>query len=535
VHEAADSYADIPYASFCHPQANLDALHVLGRLFGLAPAPADRCRVLELGCASGGNLLPLAELWPNSRFVGVDRSATQIASARALADELGLANVELLARDILELDADALGRFDYVICHGVFSWVPSEVQDHILALLPGLLGPHALALVSYNVQPGWHMREMLRELMVYRARTQADAHAQLREARAVVELISDAIEQRRAHIGASEPDLYERLVLRERELVRRVPDAFLFHEHLEHDNSPTFFHRFMRRISPLPLRYLCDTELDTMVTHDLPPAVTSKLAQLSGDRVAFEQYLDFVRNREFRNTVLCSAEVTPRGEIDPEVIAGLRFAMHSRPQLAPEPALMQPGVPLTFPLHEAVDERAAIRVSDPPSKAALVELCERWPSSVAFPDLLAAAEARLHALGLAWPTDSRARLIASLVECLVRRAVIARAIEPPLANDLSRPRVSGFNRLMAARAGWIAGAGHRPFMLDPTLVQLLPLLDGRDRPALLDELRELAGRGLLVPRKHGVPITSDPELGAALAEFLDASLASLRRLPALLA
>jgi hypothetical protein len=68
------SYGDVPYVSQPFPQTHPDRLATLGRLFGLTPAPIPRCRVLELGCASGGNLIPLAYQLPESEFVGVNPS-----------------------------------------------------------------------------------------------------------------------------------------------------------------------------------------------------------------------------------------------------------------------------------------------------------------------------------------------------------------------------------------------------------------------------------------------------------------------------
>ncbi|NVB39013.1 methyltransferase regulatory domain-containing protein [Pseudenhygromyxa sp. WMMC2535] len=532
----ADSYAELPYPSYCHPLTGVDGLCARGRLFGLATAPTARCRVLELGCASGGNLFPLAELWPDSRFVGVDRSQTQISAARELAATLGSRNIEFLAADILDLDPEALGRFDYVLCHGVWSWVPEPVRARILAMLPELLRPAGLAVISYNVYPGWHMREVVRGLMVERSRGLASAGAQVVRAREAVELVHASIAARRAHIGAEAPSVYEQAFAREREVVRRLPDAFLAHEHLEQDNTPVRFCEFAERAQAAGLAYVGDAELDTMVARDLPPDTLAALQAAAEDRVGFEQLLDFVRNRELRHSILCRRDANPRAEIDPAALETLRFAQHSRPLVEISAATLRPETAVVFPLHGSDDERAGIRVSDPLTKAALVELCARWPASVELPALERGARERLAQAGLELegdPAQHRAQLCASLLECLLRRALSVRVCEPPLARSLTRPRVGAFNREMAARTGWVAGLDHQPFMLDPTLRHLVPLLDGRERPALLTALRELVARGALVPRRDGVPVLDGPQLDAALESFLQASSTSLARLPVL--
>ena len=50
----------------------------MGKLFGLNTAAPTQCRVLELGCAAGLNLIAMAALLPESTFVGIDLSPVQI-------------------------------------------------------------------------------------------------------------------------------------------------------------------------------------------------------------------------------------------------------------------------------------------------------------------------------------------------------------------------------------------------------------------------------------------------------------------------
>ncbi len=116
------TYDALPYEDYAHPEATPAHLAAVAWMFGHPAAPPARARVLEIGCATGGHLLPLAEAFPEAQFVVVDPSAAQIAQAEAHRDALGLGNVSLLARSFTDLD-DSLGRFDYVLCHGVWSWV----------------------------------------------------------------------------------------------------------------------------------------------------------------------------------------------------------------------------------------------------------------------------------------------------------------------------------------------------------------------------------------------------------------------------
>ena len=101
-------------------QTHPDQLAAVATLFGMRPQPPDRCRVLELGCAGGGNLIPMALALPESRFLGIDLSRRQISTGQALVRKLGLRNIGLQPLSVLDLDS-RFGRFDYIICHGIYS------------------------------------------------------------------------------------------------------------------------------------------------------------------------------------------------------------------------------------------------------------------------------------------------------------------------------------------------------------------------------------------------------------------------------
>src|SRR6516225_2201094 len=116
--ETLKSYDEIPYDSHSFPHSHPSATATVAALFGMSPAPVDNCRVLELGCAGGFNLIPIAAVFPESRFVGVDLSAKQVADGLKAIEALGLKNIELKAMSITDV-GDDFGQFDYVISHGV--------------------------------------------------------------------------------------------------------------------------------------------------------------------------------------------------------------------------------------------------------------------------------------------------------------------------------------------------------------------------------------------------------------------------------
>lgn len=163
----------MPYPTHSLRQAQPDRLATIATLFGMEPPPVERCRVLELGCGEGANATAMAFHAPGSEIVGIDISTAAIARARVAAEALGLSNVTFRHVDIMDLSLEA-APFDYIIAHGVYSWVEAPVRDRLLAICRALLGPHGVAFVSYNTLPGYHVAGMLREMMLFHVRGTED-------------------------------------------------------------------------------------------------------------------------------------------------------------------------------------------------------------------------------------------------------------------------------------------------------------------------------------------------------------------------
>src|SRR3569623_819838 len=163
-------YNLLPYQSKAFAQSEPSRLGGIARLFGLEAAPLDGARVLELGCASGGNIIPLALRYPGASFIGVDLARTQVAAGRARIARLGQGKIEI---------GDELGSFDYIISHGVYSWVPPAVQDAIFRIVGARLSPVGIACISYNVLPGWRMLQPLRDAFMLQIPDDVDSLARV--------------------------------------------------------------------------------------------------------------------------------------------------------------------------------------------------------------------------------------------------------------------------------------------------------------------------------------------------------------------
>ena len=457
------SYDAFPYQSFPFAQTHPDRLATLGQLFGATPPPIATCRVLEIGCASGGNLIPMAASMPRAQFVGVDFSPVQIAEGDADVRALGLANIRLLDLDIRAF-GDAFGRFDYIVAHGVYSWVPDPVQERLLEICERHLAPTGIAYISYNTLPGWRMRGMVREAMQFHATQVADPRLRVAEARAMLDFLAQSLR--------ADPSAYASALREEAERVRHQADYYVFHEYLEEVNDPVYFHQFMERVSRHGLRYLADTDFASMLSSDLAPEVKETLARIAPDVLKREQFMDFLRNRTFRQTLLVREAVSLNRKLSPLPVMSLHVASQARPE--------RTAFDLESDASESflVPDGPGLKTAQPVTKAAMLALAAIWPASLSFDALCDEASARLGGATPIGP-EERQRLAFELLQAFAG-GVLELHSGPPAFDVVpaERPQASALARLQAARGAQVTNLRHQPGALDDAARRLIALLDG---------------------------------------------------------
>ncbi len=494
-------YERMPYSTAPAPHTHPANLAVRAFLSGLEPAPVGRCRVLELGCADGGNLIAMAEALPGSRFVGIDLVPRQIAAGRSAVAALGLDNVELVEMSILDVGPD-LGSFDYVIVHGVYSWVSAPVQEKILAVCREHLAPAGVAYVSYNTYPGWHLGDFLREMMLYVTREIAEPEMRLAWGSEFVRLIASSTAGR----GDGHAE-FLRWAVDHLDAFPSRPE-YLLHEHFERSNRPLYFHQFMARAEAHALQYLEEAESDAPALQGLEPAMAERLWSLAADRVELEQYLDFVRNRRFRRTLLCHAAQPLDPDAAQRRVPSLFAASMARPAAA--------APDLDSTAAEPFEAEAGDRFSSdhPAVKHALARLGETWPGVLGFAELLAAAPAG--------PTAEGAEALAAALHTLFRLGVLELFVTPPrrAAVVAERPLAATVARHAAAAGPFVPTLRHRLLRIDDAAARhVLRQLDGRrDRATLAASLPP----DLVHDGEGGE--SADQIVERRLRDFLDAAL-----------
>jgi len=479
------AYEQLSYPGYAYATTHPARLEVVGRLLGLDPAPAASCRVLELGCGDGGNALSIAQTLPGAAVVGLDAAGAAVARGVELARAAGLENVDLRVGDFESLLAGthegggardagsgswlAPASVDYVIAHGVYSWIPPAARVALLACVRRVLAPHGIAFVSYNAYPGSYLRDMARDMLRWHLRDVAEPAARLAGAHELMETI----------VAIEEPSPYARVLREHMERMLRASDALLFHDDLAEISTPFYVHEVAEHAAAHGLRFLAEAELAESMMREVPASAERLMAGAADDVVAREQYLDFFKNRMFRQTLLCHGEVPARRALDDRVLERLWLSTAAR-------SAGGDGGEETF----ATQDGHTMTTSEPHVRAAMRALAAAWPAALPFAETAAAAR---EAAGAEVPADVvDARLRDVMLQAHLARVVGLAGCPLPAASAATaaaaeRQRASALARAQqAAGAEVISSLLHANVKLDEPLdLALLPLLDGtRDRDAL---------------------------------------------------
>ena len=491
------SYEEFPYEEMVHWKTHPDHLAAVAALGGLRTPDVESSRVLEIGCAAGSNLLPMVEFLPGARFLGIDLAQRQVEAGNKIVGELGLQNVELRCQDLMEFPDDA-GEFDFIIAHGVYSWVPSQVRQRLLNVCHRHLSPNGVAYISYNAFPGWHYRQALRDAMRFRTRELKPGLERVARAREMAALVAEHC----PHTGPLPGML--RAVEKE---IAGLSNQSVAHDHMEAVNDPCYFSDFVSELRRHGLQYLQDAENEGDQWHRVPPAAQEAINKLTSDPIDREQYIDFVINRTFRSSVVCRQDATLHA---PERLMQSLYIASDKPETNGVDAKGQAVVVFGA-------EPFKVNVKDAGVIAVIRQLKRSWPAAVSFAEL--AATMSQNSREFSSPPMATGAL-ANLLLTYYRLELIELSARPKsgIAAVLPlRPRSTRYACWQAKHRSGVTTLRHRSLVLDAACCELVATLDGsRDVSGLADEIdRRIRDGG-----KSAWPAVGREKLGAMVESML---------------
>jgi 2-polyprenyl-3-methyl-5-hydroxy-6-metoxy-1,4-benzoquinol methylase len=513
----AATYDSMPYPGYTIEETHPGRLAAMGKLHGLQAIDPKNARILELGCGTGINLLAMAQLWPEAELVGIDLAEGHIAEAREAARETGLeSRVTFLREDLSEIRGD-LGKFDMIICHGVYSWVPPAVRKAVLDLCRERLNPIGIAYVSYNALPGWRARGAIREMMLQRTEGVSDPRERVAMARALVDFLAATVPEELPH---------GKFLRNEAAYLRGRDDAYVAHDYLSPFNEAFYFRDFVKEAAAHGLGYLGDANPWSMRADDLPAATLQQLAQLAAGPVERGQYLDYIRDRTFRCTLLCHAAAARSAQPDPRLLEGLQVRGRLRLK---EPYRNGRALFTT---------RSGAEIAVPRSSAATLfaRIAELGAGGVRGAmesgELIREVLASLGGVcdGLSGE-EALGALQRMLFEAFTRQLIDLTVGLPSPAgrpSPASHPKSLSVTRWQASRGEWVSAGDLGYLRIDELLRKFLALSDGtRNRSEIVAGLVEAFARGQITIPGNGGGLKDAAQVKALLASRYPAILGHL--------
>ncbi|HEV8414400.1 MAG TPA: class I SAM-dependent methyltransferase [Bryobacteraceae bacterium] len=462
-------YNEIPYPTHVYPETHPDSLARTAVLFGMEPPPVQQCRVLEIACGDGGNLIPMGFELPNSEFLGIDIASTPIQIGQRVMERSGVKNVTLRALDLMEVAHD-FGTFDYIIAHGIYSWAPDAVREKLLRICRDHLSPRGVAFISFNTGPAGRIRQLTRDMIMFHLRAAGIEADQVAEGRKFLQMLVDL---------ADDSSIWKAVLGNEAVRLSKRPDSVTFHDELGAAYSPVYFADFAAAAEQNGLQSLSDSDLKDIVDPIKPEAAKALERLANGDVVRYQQYLDFLVFRGFRRSLLCHRDIPlERGQ----------YLQRVQTLLVASPLSKSSVEPAGREVFTNRRGSGRITTNNPVVLRALARLETVWPRAKHFSELVREIVTEV-------PPELRAEAPAALAQSLLNLAanklVDLRTYQASLAESIpARPLTTGLARLQAEEGVYVTTLLHTQVEIpDAQTRRLLQLLDGtRDLEALVSAM-----------------------------------------------
>lgn len=503
---------DLPYIDASSPFTHPDCLYSMATLFGIRAAPVTKCRLLSLAAFDGTNLIATAFSLPGSQFVGLTNSKHDFEEANAKITALGLKNIEIKFLDIMDVNSD-IGAFDYIVAQGLYSWVDDEKRKRILQLCRNLLNADGVVYVNYNSYPGWRMHNALRDMMLYHVRNEINNKEIVAKARNFTQIIAKAAPQI--------DHLYGLIMQDQLDMIKGWSDDYLLHDTLGDINQPFYFHEFADAARKEKLQFISDAEFHSMVPNKFIDDAVQLIKEQGNDRIAKEQYMDFFRNRMFKQTLLCHDNVQLNTHLNFQAFKKFYYTAPISPMSTiPD---IQTEMPKTF---KTIDN-VAITSTDPIMKALLLYLSSQYPMTKNYDDILTNLQKILGSNyqyiakdGKLIPFDEA--VIKTLLDCYSIGVLKVFAHSIDVIREIhNKPKISELARYEAAHGLIITNQLHDAVRIDMFTHHVLPHLNGNnDVDSLVEILMEMVTSGKISFRKGDVSISDVDEIRDILKKRL---------------
>lgn len=428
-------------------------------------SPLHRFHLTELGCGDGANLLPIAFYHPDSTFIGIDNAESELSRASEGARQIGLQNIQFVQPDVRDLEPAEFAPCDYIIAHGLYSWVSDDTRESILQFCQNCLSPTGLAYISYNAQPGWASRGLVRDILL-RSRTvqQAAIEDKANKAMEVASQLLDTLPSR--------DYAYAALLADELQRVRDGKPFYVFHEYLEEFNEGFWLRDFVEHARQNDLNYVCDAQFSQW-EGQIPKELRLTLSQAGLDPIEQEETADLLCNRYFHASILCRSDAPREPRSHQEMFEHVYIA--SSLCAESDPFDLTEGVVELF--IGAHDQEITLDVSI--TKAAVVLLAAQWPAGMQLKTLFQKAAKLLIEHGCEVLDKAQTQLVEEMITLFEVGAINLRLKEPNFNMTTSEyPKIHALARYEIGHSEALTTPYHLPLTLNMQMLEVARVMDG---------------------------------------------------------
>lgn len=499
----------VPLAAAVAPSSHIARMAAVGRLFGIKTAQPAKAKVLEVGCGVGFQLMASAQLFPNGSFVGIDTSEKHIESAQQIASATGLENVTFT--QVSDWDDLPKGKFDYIVCKNLYSYLNEEQRGRLFKALEAKLEKNGLIFMGYHCLPGWSMHQSLRQMMQMHTNN-LEAGQKVVQARALLKFLAESNQN---------DSPYQRYLTATLDGLKNIDDSVIEKEFLSDHNDAVFFKDFVVQAAQHKLGYVGDAEPASMLLDNLSASAKETLASLKLDLYTTEQYMDFIRNRGHRNSLMCHSEVKISREVTIDRIDDLQVKMRGSID-----SISAEGDNAVFSLASG----AKINLAGKPAVSLFSSLAKYGKRGVAAKVLVKEIAHQLHQNDASL---DEAKLTQDLSSVLLQgyfRALVDFTYGETVvdAQQVQHPKALPLAKWQAERGLNLNTAFLDSLSADAFINKLLSLCDGsRDQEALLSELVGAVERSELQLHENNKPVSDKGRVKLVISRLLEPGIQQL--------
>ena len=474
-------YDKVPYKGLIIPNSFPGHLALCNMWHNGRHSPLQRFHLTELGCGDGANLLPIAFYHPDSTFIGIDNAESGLSRAREGARQIGLQNIQFMQKDICEIEQAEIVQCDYIIAHGLYSWVSDDIREAILQFCRNGLSATGLAFISYNAQPGWASRGLVRDILLRSASVQQAAIED--KATKAIEVATELLQAMPSRDYA-----YAVLLAEELERVRDGKPFYIFHEYLEEFNEGFWLRDFVQRARQNDLNYVCDAQFSQW-EGQIPKELRSTLSQCDLDPIEQEETADLLCNRYFHASILCRDDAPRELRSHQQLLEDVYIA--SSLGAESDPFDLTDGVVELFIGVQGQEITLDVSIT----KAAVVLLAAQWPAGMKLKTLLQKASKLLGEHGCEVLDESQTQLVGELITLFEAGAINLRLKEPNCNLSVSEyPKIHALARYEIGNSEALTTPYHLPLTLNMQILEVARVMDGSKSK---NEIKQLFGEEIV--------------------------------------